>query len=87
VTAPLVERIVGQRCETAAAVEVSEQRPIRPQILEGVRDAMHEFASNMDYNRRKMSEEIQVTGQKMQDTLDAFREVDAALAKQFDEER
>lgn len=52
-----------------------------------VADAMSEFAGNMDHNREKLSEEIEVTGQKMGDTLAAFRDTDAELAASFDEER
>jgi hypothetical protein len=48
---------------------------------------MHEFASNMDYNRRKLSEEIATVGDKMGGTLEAFRTADGELAKSFDEER
>jgi hypothetical protein len=54
---------------------------------DSVRDAMHEFASNMDYNRRKLSEEIQTVGEKMAGTLEAFRTADAELAASFDKER
>lgn len=54
---------------------------------DAVRDAMHEFASNMDYNRRKLSEEIQTVGEKMEGTLEAFRAAEEELAKAFDEER
>jgi len=52
-----------------------------------VKDAMHEFASNMDYNRRKLTEEIDTVGQKMGNTLEAFRKADEELAKSFDKER
>ena len=52
-----------------------------------VKDAMHEFASNMDYNRRKLTEEIATVGQKMSSTLEAFRKADEELAKSFDKER
>lgn len=48
---------------------------------------MHEFASNMDYNRRKLTEEIATVGQKMSSTLEAFRKADEELAKSFDKER
>lgn len=54
---------------------------------DSVADAMAEFSGNMDYNRGKLSEEIDVTGQKMADTLETFRELDAELAASFDEER
>jgi hypothetical protein len=52
-----------------------------------VRDAMDGFASNMDYNRRKLSEEIKTVGEKMSGTLEAFRKADEELAKSFDKER
>ena len=52
-----------------------------------VKGAMDEFASNMDYNRGKLSEEIQTVGEKMQGTLDAFRAADEKLAESFDKER
>lgn len=54
---------------------------------DSVRDAMHEFASNMDYNRGKLSEEIKTVGEKMAGTLEAFRTADAELAASFDKER
>lgn len=54
---------------------------------DAVRSAMHEFASNMDYNRRKLSEEIQTVGEKMAGTIEAFQEADAKLAASFDQER
>ncbi len=53
----------------------------------GVKDAMHEFASNMDYNRRKLSEQIQTCGEKTTNTLETFRNADAELAKSFDKEK
>lgn len=52
-----------------------------------VKGAMDEFASNMDYNRGKLSEEIQTVGEKMHGTLDAFRGADEKLAESFDRER
>jgi hypothetical protein len=54
---------------------------------DAVKDAMHEFASNMDYNRGKLSDEIKTVGEKMSGTIDAFREADAKLAESFDKER
>jgi uncharacterized protein YukE len=53
---------------------------------DGVQDAMHEFASNMDYNRKKLSEKLTTVREKVTGTLEAFREADAELAKSFDEE-
>jgi hypothetical protein len=53
----------------------------------GVKDAMHEFASNMDYNRGKLSEKITQVGDKISNTLETFRGVDAELATSFDKER
>lgn len=52
-----------------------------------VRNAMRKFATNMDYNRKKLSERIQDCGEKISTTLDTFREADAELAKSLDEER
>ncbi len=54
---------------------------------DAVKSAMDEFSGNMDYNRRKLTEEIGATGEKMQSTLDTFRDVDAKLAESFDKER
>lgn len=44
-----------------------------------VRSAMHEFASNMDYNRGKLSEELAAVRDKMSHTLEVFRELEAEL--------
>ncbi len=46
---------------------------------------MGEFSGNMDYSRRKLSEKIQTVGEKVSNTLEAFRSADAELAKSFDE--
>jgi uncharacterized protein YukE len=54
---------------------------------DAVKSAMDEFSGNMDYNRRKLTEEIEATGAKMQNTLETFRDVDAKLAESFDKER
>lgn len=51
-----------------------------------VRDAMHEFASNMDYNRGKLSEQIAEVGAKVEGTLQAFSEMEDELARSFDQE-
>lgn len=51
-----------------------------------VRDAMHGFASNMDYNRRKLAEEMAAVGEKLETTLETFREADAELAASFEDE-
>lgn len=53
----------------------------------GVKDAMDEFASNMDYNRGKLSEQITTVGEKMTGTIEAFRDAEDELAKSFDEQR
>lgn len=53
---------------------------------DSVRSAMHEFASNMDYNRGKLSEKLQTVGEKITSTLETFRDADSELAKSFDEE-
>lgn len=52
-----------------------------------VKGAMDEFSGNMDYNRRKLTEEIESVAGKMASTLEAFRGTDKELAKSFDEER
>ncbi|KHL10484.1 hypothetical protein CLV56_1860 [Mumia flava] len=52
-----------------------------------VRDAMGDFAGNMDYNRKKLSQKLQDCGEKVSNTLETFRGADAELAKQLDEER
>ncbi len=51
-----------------------------------VRDAMHEFASNMDYNRGKLSEQIAEVGAKVESTLQTFSEMEDELARSFDQE-
>lgn len=53
----------------------------------GVRDAMDEFAGNMDYNRGKLSEKIQQVHDKVVNTLDTFRGMEDELAASFDSER
>lgn len=50
-------------------------------------DAMDDFAGNMDYNRKKLSEKLQDCREKTTATLEAFRDADAELARSFDEER
>lgn len=52
-----------------------------------VRDAMDEFAGNMDYNRKKLSQKIEHCVEKIQTTLQTFRDADQDLADSFDEER
>ncbi len=52
-----------------------------------VKDAMHEFSHNMDYNRRKLTEKVDETGQKMSSTLEAFRKAEDELCKAFDKEK
>lgn len=52
-----------------------------------VKDAMGEFAGNMDYNRKKLSQKIQDCGEKISTTLETFRDADQKLADQLDEER
>ncbi|MET0447853.1 MAG: hypothetical protein ABWX74_16615 [Aeromicrobium sp.] len=54
---------------------------------DGVRDAMDEFAGNMDYNRGKLSEKIDAMKQKVEGTLSAFVDADEQLASSFDSER
>lgn len=53
----------------------------------GVKDAMGEFAGNMDYNRGKLSEKIQEVKDKVTNTLETFRGVEEKLAASFDQER
>lgn len=52
-----------------------------------VRDAMSEFAGNMDYNRKKLSQKIADCGEKISTTLQTFRDADQDLADSFDKER
>lgn len=54
---------------------------------DGVREAMDEFASNMDYNRGKLSTKLDEMRKKVDGTLDAFVEADGELAKSFDDDR
>jgi uncharacterized protein YukE len=54
---------------------------------DGVKDAMDEFAGNMDYNRGKLSEKLTEVGGKIANTLETFRSADEELAKSFDKER
>lgn len=51
---------------------------------DGLRDAMHEFASNMKHHRKELSEKIQANGEKIGATLDAFREADEKLASELE---
>ena len=46
---------------------------------DGLREAMHEFASNMDHHRKELSEKIQQTGEKIATTIETFREADEKL--------
>jgi phage-related protein len=50
-----------------------------------VKSAMHEFASNMDHHRRKLSEKIQTCGEKVEAVIEAFDQVDGELANSFEE--
>lgn len=51
---------------------------------DGLRDAMHEFASNMKHHRRELSDKITETGEKISATLEAFREADEQLASELE---
>ena len=52
-----------------------------------VKDAMGEFAGNMDYNRKKLSQKIQDCGEKITTTLETFRDADQQLADKLDKDR
>ncbi len=52
-----------------------------------VRDAMGEFAGNMDHHRKKLIGKIETCRDKVANTLETFRKTDEELAKSFDEER
>lgn len=52
-----------------------------------VAEAMAQFGGNWDHHRRLLSEEIQAVGEKTSQTLTAFRDADAELAKSFDASR
>jgi uncharacterized protein Yka (UPF0111/DUF47 family) len=54
---------------------------------DAVADAMHEFASNMDRHRRRLSEEIATVGEKVSATLEAWDETDSQLADSLTVER
>ncbi len=52
---------------------------------DGVRDAMHEFGTNMGRNRDKLSETLQAVGERVSNTLEAFRDTETELVKAWDE--
>lgn len=52
---------------------------------EAVRDAMDEFASNMHHHREALSKEMGTVQEKLQGTISAFREADAKLAAELEE--
>lgn len=54
---------------------------------DAVRDALGDFAGNMDYNRKKLSQKLEDCKGKMDATLQAFRDADQELADSFDQER
>ena len=45
--------------------------------------AMDEFSGNMDYNKGKLSEEMQTVGKQFHDTLQAFADADKKLADEL----
>lgn len=51
----------------------------------GVRDAMDDFAGNMDRSREKLSESLKSCGEKISATLEAFRETEDELVKSWEE--
>ena len=51
---------------------------------EAVRDAVGEFASNMDYNRGKLSEQMGSVREKIVATSEAFEEMESELASSFE---
>ena len=52
----------------------------------GVRDAMGEFAGNMDRSRKKLSESLQVLGEQISATLQAFRAAEDELVTAWEKE-
>jgi len=51
---------------------------------DGLRDAMHEFASNWDHHRDELSQKIQDNGEKVATTLETWREADQKLADELE---
>ncbi|HET6561426.1 MAG TPA: hypothetical protein VFG72_06095 [Marmoricola sp.] len=51
---------------------------------DGLRDAMHEFASNMRHHRQELSRKIQDNGEKVAASLEAFREAELSLSSELD---
>lgn len=48
-----------------------------------VREAMDEFAGNMDHHREDLSKEIEDVGKKVEATIEAFEEADQKLADEL----
>ena len=46
--------------------------------------AMQDFATNWDYRRGTLTEQIETVGQKIEGSVQAFRDVDAKLAREAD---
>ena len=49
---------------------------------DAIAGAMHEFATNWDYRRGKLTEQIDEVGEKIESTRRTFLETDAKLASQ-----
>lgn len=48
-----------------------------------VQGAMREFAGNMDYNRKKLSERLEQCGTLVESTIDTFTDADTKLASEI----
>lgn len=53
---------------------------------ESVRDAMDEFASNMDHHREDLSKSIDAAGKKVDATIDTFEEADRKMKEQLEKD-
>ena len=49
-----------------------------------VRDAMDEFSSNMDHNRKELSDKIKEVRDKVKSTVETWGQAEDDLASQFD---
>ena len=49
-----------------------------------LRDAMHEFATNMKHHRKELAQKIEDTGAKIESSREAFEEADAKLKTELE---
>lgn len=53
---------------------------------ESIRDAMDEFASNMDHHREDLSKSIDATGKKVESTIHTFEKADENMKEQLEKD-